>query len=461
LIRQGASNFFTGITSGAEAGTGDAGSVQVTARDLQILDGGRIRSDTFSSGDAGSVTVRADHLLIRRGGTRSTSISSSAQRGTGDAGSVQVAADVLEILDGGTIATATFAEGKAGDIEIEAGRLLIQRSGSEFLTGITSSAQAGARDAGSVRIAAREVAILGGGQIVSATFAAGAAGVVTVEADRVLIRGPASGVLSSAGISRTGAVGLGDAGSVRIDADRVAIDNGGIVASFADGPGKAGDVILRAADRLVLDEGSITTSTAVGGGGEIQLLVGGVIDLRDSAVITSVAGGADPTAGSITIDPKILIIDGSRIQADAPAGFGGRVTIVADNILVPGGDFEALLARGEISASGGDPTRAGTIAVNAPEVDLSAGLVVLEGALLDSAPLGERCGARRDIGASSFTGVGRAGLPPTPDGPLASLYLTSAGAFEGVESRPGTRPAQAAASDVRLAGLIRPCAPLD
>jgi hypothetical protein len=57
------------------------------------------------------------------------------------------------------------------------------------------------------------------------------------------------------------------------------------------------------------------------------------------------SGGADPAAGNITIDSKVLGIDGSRIRANAPAGFGGRVTIVADNILVPGGDFGALLAR--------------------------------------------------------------------------------------------------------------------
>ena len=62
--------------------------------------------------------------------------------------------------------------------------------------------------------------------------------------------------------------------------------------------------------------------------------------------------------GNITIDPKVMVIDGSRIRANAPAGFGGWVTIVADNILVPGGDFEALLARGDISATGGDPAPA-------------------------------------------------------------------------------------------------------
>jgi hypothetical protein len=70
------------------------------------------------------------------------------------------------------------------------------------------------------------------------------------------------------------------------------------------------------------------------------------------------------------------------------------VRIVAENLPVPGGDFEALLARGHVSATRGDPTRAGTIVVNAPEVDLSGGLVVVEGALIDTAPLRERCEAR-------------------------------------------------------------------
>ena len=149
------------------------------------------------------------------------------------------------------------------------------------------------------------------------------------------------------------------------------------------------------------------------------------------------SGGAGPTAGNITIDPKVLVIDDSRILANAPAGFGGKVRIVADNILLPGGDFDALLARGDISATGGDPTRAGTIAVNAPEVDLSGGLVAVEGAFIDTAPLRERCAARRDVGASSFTGVGRGGLPPTPEGPLAGAYL-------GRDAAGGARPEQAA-----------------
>jgi hypothetical protein len=62
--------------------------------------------------------------------------------------------------------------------------------------------------------------------------------------------------------------------------------------------------------------------------------------------------------------------------------------------------------------------------ISTPETDLSTGLAVLESAIVDTAPLRPRCGTRRDIGASSFTGVGRAGLPRSPDAPLTSGYVS-------------------------------------
>ena len=89
-----------------------------------------------------------------------------------------------------------------------------------------------------------------------------------------------------------------------------------------------------------------------------------------------------------------------------------------------------------IDASAGPAGIDGTVVVSTPEVDMSGGLVVLEGALLDAASqLRERCGARRDIGASSFSGVGRGGLPPSPDGPLASAYIVGEVAVGEVQTR--------------------------
>ena len=65
----------------------------------------------------------------------------------------------------------------------------------------------------------------------------------------------------------------------------------------------------------------------------------------------------------------------------------------------------------------------GTITITTREQDVAGQLAVLEGAFLDAGSLlRQRCAARRDIGASSFTGVGRGGLPASPDGPLLTSY---------------------------------------
>ncbi len=109
---------------------------------------------------------------------------------------MQVVADAVEIQPGGSIGSATFSAGDAGRITIEADRLLIRRDHSEFLTGITNSAEPGSSgDAAAVRIVAGELAILAGGEIASSTFSEGDAGRVTVEADRLLIRRRRAGVL--------------------------------------------------------------------------------------------------------------------------------------------------------------------------------------------------------------------------------------------------------------------------
>jgi hypothetical protein len=289
-----------------------------------------------------------------------------------------------------------------------------------------------------VKVRAGELEIRDGGEISSGTFGSGNAGTVTVKAERRLhiVGGGASefstGISSSAASTVTPdgirVTGQGNAGAVNVivTSGDLEVRDDGEITSAAFGGGDAGKVTVEA-DRLVLDRASITTVSASAGGGEIQLLVRDLIDLRDSAITTSVAGGNDPTAGDIRIDPTFLIIDGSTIEADASSGSGGNVRINADNILIPEGDLKGLLARGDISASGATEEVDGTVAISAPEVDLTGGLVVLEVPLLDAASLlRERCEARRDIGASSLTGVGRGGLPPGPDQPLMSEYRTGA-----------------------------------
>jgi filamentous hemagglutinin family protein len=409
--------------SGIEAtarGTGDGGDITITGGDL-LMTGAVISGETFTAGHGGTTDIETGRLTLN-----DSFVGANAREdATGHAGLVTVDADRIELTHHGRIFNGTDGAGDGGDVRVRANSIVADagHDPTGFQTGISAGASAESRGAGgNLTVTADQIELINGAQISSDTKSTGSAGTVTVTAGQIELR------------------------------------DGGQIFATSSSSGAAGNIIIRAG-RIDLNNGRITAETASTGGGKIRLSVDDVVALQDSGIATSVAGGQDPTAGNIVIDPKVLVIDGSQIQANAPVGFGGNVTIEADNILVPGGDFQAVLDRGDISASGGDPTRNGTVAVNAPEVDLSGGLLVLQSGFVDTAPLRARCGARHDLGTSSFTGVGRAGLPATPDAPLASAYSGAVAAAAtlraGFEPTGGTTPA------TDSAGSVPPCAPWD
>src|SRR3954470_16478322 len=145
----------TGITSrNARGSTGAGGRGEVTAGDLQVHTGGVISATTFGAGDAGTVSVTADRLLISRDGApTNTEFVSNANAG-GAGGRIEVTAGDLQVLNGGQIRANTAGAGDAGTVSVRADRLLISGDGARdptgrpAVTGIDSSAGPGATGAG-------------------------------------------------------------------------------------------------------------------------------------------------------------------------------------------------------------------------------------------------------------------------------------------------------------------------
>jgi large exoprotein involved in heme utilization and adhesion len=236
----------------------------------------------------------------------------------------------------------------------------------------------------------------------------GRGGRVLVTADRILLRN--GGEISS------DSDGFGNAGLIEVVAPKITLADGGNIASFSTGEGHAGSIRVGAADRLRIESGRITTASDRRGGGGIQLEISELLHLADGAEITSaVFGGADTTAGDITLDPRFLVLDDSRIVAQATAGRGGNIRIRADQILA---SVDSLIDAS--SRLGVD----GTVSTSRPEADLTSGLMVLPTPFLGAMDLlRESCAARRSEVASSFTAMGRGGLPPDPAGPLTGSYV--------------------------------------
>jgi filamentous hemagglutinin family protein len=472
-----------GRINASTVGSRSAGSITIRADDVRILNEGQINSSTFAQGDGGSVFIEAGTLLAdaTRPDTRlATGITASATAtSSGAAGNIRVVADEIRLLSGSEISSVTQGRGPGGSLTITAGALVID--GAQVVATTERQAQDTA-DAGSVAILAGSLQILDAGLLSTGTSGPGDGGDLTVEAGAILIDGSRrtpsdlfTGIESAAQEGSTGrsgnivvragaleirddagiansTLGPGEGGRLRVEARVIRLrDNGNIVSSsFSDEPGAAdaGQLTVVARERLEIDNAFIGTESVAAGGGQITLEVGELLFLTNRGEISSsVFGGAETTAGNITIDPRFLILDRSSIIAQADAGDGGNITIVADNLLRSPGSIIDASSRTGIT---------GTVVISTPDVDLSSGLVVLEGALLDAASqLRERCVARRDIGASSFTGVGRGGLPANPDAPLTGSYLGAAptrNVGAGVED-----PATMAASFDRPALGAVPC----
>jgi filamentous hemagglutinin family protein len=448
------------ISSDTVTRSGNAGNIRITAGDMTITDFGNIGSGTFGGGNGGNIeiTVAGDLAIFAPAGGKATGfdgISSQANPGSsGNAGNVAVHAGSLTMHTDGMISSETDGGGKGGDVAIRVdGQLSLDgssdslvspfRPGIPFRTGITAASLLGG-DAGSVDIGAGQIAILGGAQITSTASGAGAGGSVAVTTPGTLLLDGTN--VGGAQIAAS-AVGRrsGPGGVVTIEAGSLIVNGAAKIASTTAGPSSGGDIRVTAGDILLsgigpqitaqstgsgtagavtvdagrvqlFDGGSISTEAASANGGNIELLVGDLLYLRQGEVSTSV-NGALGNGGNILIDGNRLVVDHGRIIAQAVGGSGGNIAIRVSEF-VPSAD-SLVSATSQLGISG-------AIEILGPRVDLNGSLVVLPGTLREVAPiLTSSCAARGMLPRSALTQGGRGGLPEDAELPLAALYLAS------------------------------------
>jgi filamentous hemagglutinin family protein len=388
LIDRQGSNDVTGIIDKARTGsTGKAANIEVTATStLSVLNGGVISSSTFSSGDAGTVKVTADAIQIDgKGSNVVTGIMDEAQSGTGKAGNIEVTAfDTLSMVNGGQISSSTFSSGDAGTVKVNAGTILIDRQGSNHVTGIIDQANGGSTgNAGHIEVTATgTLSVLNGGVISPSTFSSGDAGMVKISADTIVIDGQggskntgiydqaydgstgkagdievkATGTLSvlNGGIISSSTYSSGDAGTVKVNAGTILIDRQGGnhatgIIDHADGgsTGNAGNIEVTATGKLsVLNGGFISSSTySSGDAGAVKVNADAIeIDGRGSNYVTGIIDQAEPSstgnAGNIEVTATtgtLSVQNGGVISSSTfSSGDAGTVKVTADAIQIDG-----------------------------------------------------------------------------------------------------------------------------
>ncbi len=435
--------------------SGNAGNLVIDTKQLQ-LNGGIVSTDTFSSGNAGEITITATESVMLSGTTveERGRIDSNARPGAmGNAGRVVVETRVLQLrdgaqirsinrgnnMDGGSVTvrakevsaigtspdgifpsalvTATLVgTGPGGNLTIETERLLVSDEGT------LSSRTRGAGDAGNITIRATELEVSDGGEVIASSLGDGEAGDIFLQVNDIEVTG-----ISEDGQfpSRIAAFSEENspAGSVIITSNNLRVRDRAEISVSARGNGElaqAGNLKITA--KSILLDGGATLSAEVNAGDKGNIILDSeLILIRDRSNITTNAEG-DATGGNIDIDTDLLVaLEDSDITANAENSFGGQVIINALGIF--GTEFrEELTPESDITASSErGASFSGTVEINAPDFDPSAGLFELpENFVNPKLLVATGCGT--DEG-NQFTQFGRGGLPTDPTKPLRGETL--------------------------------------
>jgi filamentous hemagglutinin family protein len=461
-------------------GKGQGGDIKISSGTLSLLNNSLIDSSTNGEGDAGDLSISArDSILLDNGSLINTSTSSFfGSPGIGNAGSVNIDTRSLSILNKSSILsnTDTGARGNAGNINIRATDQVVLDSGN-LSTSVSSSSVIG--KGGAIQINTRVLSLLNNASLLTASFASGDAGNISIQAsDRISITGGAflssatlgqgnagniilrTGELLMRGNNLSGGIGISSAafrnspgrgGDIDIFANSVSMTDKAIILAAANGTGKAGDITIQARDRVRLfgESGIFASNTGTGQGGNVDIR-SGILSLNQSLILAETFSG---DGGNVTLNLKVLAMrDKSGISTNGgnaqAGGNGGDITINASAIAAParensdisanaftgrGGNVRInadavfgikarsrLTPESDITASS-DRGVQGTIAITQPDVQPEQGLLELPGDILDASnQIGQSCpNARNNRSMGTFVVSGRGSLPSSPLEPLA------------------------------------------
>jgi filamentous hemagglutinin family protein len=266
-----------------------------------------------------------------------------------------------------------------GSVRLRGGDIVI-RNDSEIATD-----NAGAVDSkGGIDVTAETLQVRDGGEFRTSATAAGDAGSVTVHAGSVLVAG--DGLFANI-ISKTDAnASAGKAGDIRIVAGTLQLRDGGQVSSDTFGDGDAGSIRIEAGSLLLSGDGSAeftgisaptnsATLANAGEGGRIEIIADDIL-IRDNSEISSDTKGAGK-AGSIFVAAGSLALVGD----DSSDEFTGISTTSLHETMAAAGDAGTIeIAADDISIRDGSDISSDTFgAGNAGSITIETGTLAISG----------------------------------------------------------------------------------
>ncbi|OUL24502.1 filamentous hemagglutinin N-terminal domain-containing protein [Nostoc sp. 106C] len=418
---------------------GNGGIIKIKTGSLSLQQGGQIRATTVGRGNAGRIEVEAAKSIVMDGAILlanpnlpqsvaipSGIISEVLPGSQGQGNVININTSQLSVSNGAGISASTIAPGDAGSIFINASESVAfdGNPGQPFKPSgaFVSTLEGAIGKGGTLQITTPFLSITNGAELEALTEGGGDAGNIVIKAkDRVFLSGTNTGLFSNTNPGSTG-----NGGNIFIDPELVEIGDGATISVNSQGGGIGGNIEIQA-NKLILDnQALISAETASSNGGNIALNLPDFLLLRRGSRISTTAGnsGAGGDGGNIKIDTNFIVAvptENSDITANAFFGRGGNVDITATGLFGIG--FQQQLTSGSDITASSQFGVSGTVSINNPEVNRSAGLVTLPEKPND--PRNRVIASCAATEGNSFTITGRGGLPVDPTATIRSQTLLS------------------------------------
>ncbi|MEM6405996.1 MAG: filamentous hemagglutinin N-terminal domain-containing protein [Pseudomonadota bacterium] len=305
----------------ADAGAG--GDLDITAPTI-ILTESDFDVDTDSSGSSGLVRLEAtEQVVMDNSRIYIGAYSDAADAGAG--GNLEIVAPTIILADGVQISVDNFGNGQAGSVRLEATEQVVMNNSLFYMTTEGDAADAGA--GGDLEITAPTI-ILEYVEIDTPTLGIGQGGSVWLEAtEQVVMSGGSIDVYTE---------NAGAGGNLEIMAPTIILEEASI-GTYTSGSGRGGSVRLEAAEQVVISDFGIEMETSgVGASSNLEIMAPTII-LEDME-IGAYAFFDSGSGGSVRLEAtEQVVINDSRIDMAtyseyADAGKGGDLEIMAPMI---------------------------------------------------------------------------------------------------------------------------------
>jgi len=291
---------------GADGATGTGGSLDIRTQQLSITEGAQIVANTFGAGNAGNLQVTAADIEIRgysQSGPSSLQSSSEVRpigplpSGSGSGGNLSIRTDRLTLSNVGQIAVSTKSPNPAGSLTITATEA-IELSGEDVVgrSGLFASAINSSGTGGIINIKTPQLTIAEGATINASNTPSfdsprtisgtGPAGSIIVAAENIALR---DGSLITADTV------AGNRSNISLSSNTLTLREGSRITTNALGSATGGNVTLNTSALVAVENSDITANSTSNFGGRVFIEANAIVGTEFREQVTS---GSDITASS-------------------------------------------------------------------------------------------------------------------------------------------------------------------